>query len=396
MRACMVSYSLYESDNRVRRYAETLAKQGYEVDAVALRGEGESNEVSTIEGVRFFPIQRRIRNEKSRFSYLLKLTAFFLKSMWFLTRQHMQQPYDLIHVHSVPDFEVFAALYPKLQGAKVILDIHDIVPEFYASKFNRPSQSLTFKLLVFAERLSASFSDHVIASNHIWEKRLSQRSVDSSKLTTIINFPDTRIFRPQGRTRTDDRFIFLYPGSLNYHQGIDLAIRAFLRVATECNTAEFHIYGSGEQVPALLELVKSLGLQDKIKFRISLPIDKIARVMENADVGLVPKRKSGFGNEAFSTKTLEFMSLRVPVIVPDTAIDSYYFDSNVAEFFRAEDEQSLATAMLLLIQNEQRRRQLAANAGEFVKKFTWQANQSIYLDLVNALLKVEPRVEYVS
>lgn len=396
MRACMVSYSIYESDNRVRRYAETLVQQGYEVDAVALSAEGQPQTASIIEGVRFFPIQRRIRDEKGRFSYLFKILFFFFRSMWFLIRQHKKEPYDLIHVHSVPDFEVFAAWYPKLKGAKVILDIHDIVPEFYASKFQTSQQSLAFRLLVLAERLSTGFSDHVIASNHIWEKRLSERSVEESKLTTIINFPDTRIFRTEGKTRRDDKFIFMYPGSLNYHQGIDLAIEAFSRVTNLCPNAEFHIYGSGEQIPSLLQLIKKLELEEKVIFKNSLPIDKIARVMENADVGLVPKRKEGFGNEAFSTKILEFMSLGVPVIVPNTAIDTYYFNPNVVEFFNAGEEESLVDAMLLLTNDAKRRQSLSSNAIEFVRKYSWQANQEMYLDIVGVLLKHHPSLACVS
>jgi len=36
MRACMLAYTFYESDNRVMRYAETLARQGCQVEIVAL------------------------------------------------------------------------------------------------------------------------------------------------------------------------------------------------------------------------------------------------------------------------------------------------------------------------------------------------------------------------
>lgn len=39
-KACMLAYSFYESDNRVRRYAETLVKQGYQVDVITLRKDG--------------------------------------------------------------------------------------------------------------------------------------------------------------------------------------------------------------------------------------------------------------------------------------------------------------------------------------------------------------------
>ena len=53
MRACMVAYTFYDSDNRVRRYAETLARQGYQVDVVALRNPGCYEGITTINGVLF-------------------------------------------------------------------------------------------------------------------------------------------------------------------------------------------------------------------------------------------------------------------------------------------------------------------------------------------------------
>jgi glycosyltransferase involved in cell wall biosynthesis len=385
MKACMVSYSIYDSDNRVRRYAETLVKNGYRVDAVALRRETQGKN-NVINGVRVFRLQSRVKNEKSKFDYLAKLVLFFLRSLLFLTREQLKERYDLIHVHSVPDFEVFAALYPKIMGSKVILDIHDIVPEFYASKFSASQNSLMFKSLVTMERMSTAFSDHVIASNHIWQKRLQGRSVAESKVTTILNFPDTQVFQLKGRNRDDDKFILLYPGTLNYHQGLDIAIRAFSAIKDNVPKAEFHIYGSGDQSEFLKSLVGELGLENKVFFKGSLAVEQMVRVIENADLGIVPKRKSGFGNEAFSTKILEFMAMGVPVIVPDTEIDTYYFDEKVAKFFRADDEKSLADAMFLLIKNAAVRERLVRSASEFVKQYTWDVNQHIYLDLVDSLL----------
>src|SRR6185312_16245180 len=128
MRACMVAYTFYETDNRVRRYAETLVRRGDQVDAIVLRRAGQSS-FETINGVNVYRIQRRVIDEGGPFSYLVKLLLFFIRSMWLLTLRHLKKPYDLIHVHPVPDFQVFATLVPRLMGAKVILDIHDIVPE---------------------------------------------------------------------------------------------------------------------------------------------------------------------------------------------------------------------------------------------------------------------------
>jgi glycosyltransferase involved in cell wall biosynthesis len=386
MRACMVAYTFYESDNRVRRYAETLVQNGYRVDAIALRREKQSDQTTIVSGVRVFHIQCRVKNETSRLAYLGKLLLFFLRSMVLLTWEQIKDPYDLIHVHSVPDFEVFAALYPKLAGSKVVLDIHDIVPEFYASKFGVSPQSVVFRLLVAVERLSAAFSDHVIAANHIWHQRLRDRSVQDCKLTAILNFPDTQMFRRHGRNRSDNKFIVLYPGSLNYHQGVDIAVRAFAIVKDQAPEAEFHIYGSGEQFEYLKSLIMELKLQDRVFLRGSLPIDQMVSVMENADMGVVPKRKNSFGNEAFSTKILEFMVMGVPVILPDTDIDTHYFNDSVAKFFRADDEQSLAAAMAQLMKDLKLREDLVKNASEFVKQYSWNANQAVYLDLVDSLV----------
>jgi glycosyltransferase involved in cell wall biosynthesis len=381
----MVSYSFYESDNRVRRYAETLVKLGYSVDAVALR-RGELPEQEWISGVRVFRIQGRAKDEKGKLDYFGKMIAFFVRSSFFLVREQRKQRYDLIHVHSLPDFEVFAALYPKLTGSKIILDIHDIVPEFYASKFNASPKSLAFRMLCRVEQMSAAFSDHVIASNHIWEKRLEGRSVAASKVTTILNYPDTGIFQTRGRTRSDDKFIILYPGSLNYHQGLDVAIRAFSLIRDKVPNAELHIFGTGGEFASLKLLIAELGLQSRILLKGALPIDEMARVIENADLGVVPKRKNGFGNEAFSTKILEFMALNVPMIIPDTEVDTYYFDDTVAKFFCAGDESSLADAMLLMINNRELRETLARNATKFVEDYSWDVNQGKYLGLVDALI----------
>src|ERR1700720_1544176 len=82
MKVCMVAYSFYEGDNRVRRYAETLARRGDRVDVVSLRQKGQPPR-GIINGVHVFRIQRRVVNEKSKFSYLGRLLLFFMRSMAF-------------------------------------------------------------------------------------------------------------------------------------------------------------------------------------------------------------------------------------------------------------------------------------------------------------------------
>ena len=384
MRVCMVGYTFYEFDNRVRRYAETLAKRGDQVDVIALRRQGQSPE-EVINGVHVFRIQERIVNETAKLSYLLRSLLFFFRSMLFLITRQLRSPYALIHLHTPPDFEVFAAWFPKLMGAKIILDIHDLLPEFYASKFNTSLDSPICKLLTAIEKVSAAFADHVVAANHIWQRKLVARSVKLHNCTTILNFPDQSIFGPRERSRTNHRFVILYPGSLSYHQGVDIAIRAFALIKNRVPCAEFHIYGAGDQQASLRCLIAELGLEDRVFLKQPVPLTEVSALMQTADLGVVPKRSESFGNQAFSTKILEFMSVGVPVIVSDTEIDRSYFDDSLVKFFRSNDEKDLADSMLLLIQDGELRRRLAQNAEEFISRNHWDAKKSDYLNLVDSL-----------
>ena len=386
LRVAMLSYSFYDIDTRVARYAETLAKRGDHVDAIAL-GQNGQPAFEKFNGVHIHRIQRRERNERGRISFLSRILKFWVKSSLVINEKHQRDPYDLIHVHSVPDFEVFAAWLPKLRGAKIILDIHDIVPEFYAAKFRGGKGSLLYKMLILVERISCAFADHVIISNHIWGKTL-RRSVNRGKCSIYLNYPDPLLFHRRPRTRKDGKFIMMYPGTLNWHQGLDLAIRAFSKISGVVPEAEFHIYGQGESRKDLMDLASRAGLDGRITFHNMLPKEQIAGEMANADLAVVPKRNDFFGGEAFSTKILEFMALGVPVLVSATKIDKYYFNDSIVRFFRPEDEEDLAESMLEMIKEPHRRNSLAENALKFVEEYSWEKRKWEYLNLVDRLVAV--------
>ena len=384
-RACMLAYTFYESDNRVMRYAESLAGQGWSVDVIALRRPGATT-CENLNGVQVYRIQERVINETGPLSYLKRIISFLFRSAWWVTKKHLQQPYSLIHIHSVPDFEVFAALIPKLLGARLILDIHDIVPEFFASKFKTAHKGFLYRLLIMAEKISIAFSDHVIISNHLWQKTLEGRSVKSQKCTTIINYPDPAIFRPLPKDPTAKKIILLYPGTINHHQGLDIAVRAFGRIKDLVPHAFFHIYGEGPNKHEVIDLIRREGLEDRVLVFDSLPIRQIARVMAAADIGLVPKRNDSFGGDAFSTKTLEFMTCNVPIILSRTRIDNYYFNNSVVTFFEPENEDDLAQAMLRLVLDKEHRSRQAHQAQRFALKNSWRVKSALYNELVERLV----------
>ena len=136
----------------------------------------------------------------------------------------------------------------------------------------------------------------------------------------------------------------------------------------------------------LQSLIQELHLRDRVVLHDQIPLREMPAVIETDTLGIVPKRKDTFGNEAFSTKILEFMAMGVPVIVSDTKVDRHYFNDSVVRFFRGEDEDDLARAMLDLIEHPEKRRALSECAAEFVAKNDWAPKEQEYLSLVDGLL----------
>jgi glycosyltransferase involved in cell wall biosynthesis len=391
-RVCMVTHSHFWSDARVSRYAEALAERGDKVDVIALRRSPQDAAQETVGNITLFCVQSRYaKREKSRLSHLFPVLRFLVTSSFWIVRQHRRNPYDLVHVHNVPDFLVFAAWRPKLARAKLILDIHDIVPEFYASKFGAGQNSIAIRLLKWIERASAHFADHVIISNHLWRDKYATRNRLNGKCSVFINNVDARIFRPRPRSRNDDRIIIIFPGGLQWHQGLDIAIRAFRIVRAELPNAEFHIYGDGNLKDELILLVEQLGLHGAVQFFDPVPVRQVADIMANADLGIVPKRADSFGDEAYSTKIMEFMSLGIPVVVSSTRIDNFYFDDSVVRFFESGNVDALARAMLEVIRDRKLSGSLVANGLDYVARNNWDSRRAAYLSLVDCLISGEQK-----
>ena len=384
---CMVAYSPYEADNRIRRYAETLVKRGDQVDVIAISGTDFEQQEKEINGVTVYRVQHRQQNERSKWTYASRLLRFLVRSSAALTRLHKQNRYDVIHIHNMPDFLVFAAWYPKLTGTKLILDIHDVVPELFASKFRTRLKSAYTWLLKAVEKVSATFVDHVIVSNHLWYDTVVARSAGEGKCSVVINHVDPEMFFRHARTRTDGKFVVLFPGSLQWHQGLDIAINAFARVKAQVPTAEFHLYtGAGGNLQSELKRqVKQLGLEGSVKFNGGMPLDQMAQLIANADLGVVPKRADSFGNEAYSTKIMEFMSQGVPIVVSRTKIDTFYFKEGDVHFFQSGDSEAMAKAMLEVINDRDLRESLVARGYKYVERNSWGTKKKEYLDLIDSL-----------
>ena len=145
------------------------------------------------------------------------------------TRRFLIGKVDLLHVHNMPDFLVFAAIIPRLFKKKLILDIHDSMPETYSAKFDRLI-SISFKILCMEESLSATLSHKVIYVNHVQKEILMSRRIPERINLVSMNIPDPKRFTITGRrsfhAQDQHTFKMIYQGTIAKRLGVDLVIKA--------------------------------------------------------------------------------------------------------------------------------------------------------------------------
>jgi glycosyltransferase involved in cell wall biosynthesis len=178
----------------------------------------------------------------------------------------------------------------------------------------------------------------------------------------------------------------MYPGTINWHQGLDIAVKAFDKIAGKYPDLEFHIYGDGPSKNEIDNLIQSLGLQKRVFLKGLVPFEKVPELMSDCDIGIIPKRNDSFGGEAFSTKSLEFMAMGVPIVISRTKIDNFYFNERVVCFFEPGDDNDLAQKLDLLLGRPENTERQAKAADAFVKRFQWQQNENIYMSILNKIV----------
>ena len=275
----MIAYSVV-SDSRIQRYSRALLERGDSVEFIGLSKKVPQKYKSTYP-IPQYTLFTRNQNEKSVFSYLMPFLAFLILSTIKCTLLYFKKRYDIIHYHNIPDFGIFCTIIPKLMGAKVILDIHDLVPEFYMRKFSVSENHVVIHLLKWIEKISASYADHVITVTDIWRQRLIERSVSPDKCKVILNAPDPLIFNQMKRKeiKNQNRFTISYHGNLTEPTGVDIAIKAVAIARKQIPDISFKIFGYGREYERLLNLRNSLDVNDAVVFKKPVPNEYISKLL---------------------------------------------------------------------------------------------------------------------
>jgi len=386
-KVCMIAYTFYKSDPRVRREAEALAARGDLIDFICLEDQAPLEEKELL-GVKLYPLAAGKYQGASTIRYLLEYVIFLLRASWLVTRLFFKKRYDVIHVHTMPDFLVFAALVPKLFGAKVILDVHDLMPELYICKF-RKSDNLMIRLITWVERLSVGFAHRAIAVHVPHRDALIKHGNPAGKFSVLMNVPDPRIFEKihlNGEAGKRDKFRLIYHGTVARRHGLEIALRAIQSIKDQIPNLEFLVVGHGDDLERIKKLVEEMGLGEQVKFQGRVAVEKLPECLKQADLGVVPLLYDEFTRYMLPLKLMEYVRLGIPAIVTRTETIEAYFDDKMVRYVKSGDEKELAQTILELYRNPQARDGLVENSARFNSKFNWDNEKMNYYGIVDALV----------
>jgi glycosyltransferase involved in cell wall biosynthesis len=391
-RVAVVLFSHYPSDPRPRRAAEALFQLGMNVEVICLRRDQLEPRRETCEGISIRRISLK-RQRGGRFSYVFQYSAFIFISFLVLAFRSLTRRYHLVHVHNMPDILAFAALVPKVLGAKIILDLHDPMPELMMTIFGLTTESFGVRMLKRFERWSVNFAHTVLTVNKACKRLFTARGCPPEKVHVVMNSPDEEIFKYRDAAQCsiehnrEKPFVIMYHGSLVERHGLDIGVSALGIIKQTISQAELRIYGpSTPFLEQVLNSVRGSALEESVRYFGPKTLGQIVEAIDECDVGIIPNRRSIFTEINTPTRILEYLSQGKPVIAPAAPGILDYFSEAQLILFELGDANDLARKLKYVWLHPKEVEKTVRLGQTVYQGHRWSAERTKFTNLVSELL----------
>jgi len=194
---------------------------------------------------------------------------------------------------------------------------------------------------------------------------LVRRGIPRNSIRVIYNGVDSKALTPDPSERADEP-VFVYLGRLKKYKRVDLVIRAFADLNLPEATLE--IAGTGNYRANLEGLVRSLHLEDRVRFLGFVPEDQKVHLLRRAWASVLASPKEGWG-----ISNLEAAACGTPVIAANSpGIRESVIDGETGFLVPQNEPEAMAAAMRGLVQSPDLVNLLGTAARKFAETFTWE------------------------
>jgi len=271
-------------------------------------------------------------------------------------------------------------LLARIKRKKIVIQVHNVLPH-EAKAWDKGLTSLIFKM-----------ADKLILHTKTMGEMLASTLPEVKNKIEIIPYgplslyPDPGISQEEAKRSLDvppGSKMVLFFGNVRQYKGVETLLEAFREVLLSYPDTTLVIAGRvwGKKEP-WLRLIRSLGIQDRVKFLAGyIPGEKVPVLFKAADIVVLPYRKfsslSGVAMVAFGFgKALvlsDVGSLRE--IAPDPEV-----------LFRPGDSEDLKRALLRVLRDESYQKKLEERAREIASGFSWDTVSRKLVELYREIL----------
>jgi glycosyltransferase involved in cell wall biosynthesis len=382
-RICIIRQSIYPYDLLVRREAETLRQAGYETHVICLDRPDDENDRQLEEVINHVYVHRLpLRRKKtSNARYIFDYLSFAILACIKVTKLHLKRRFDVIQVNNMPDLLVFAAIVPKILGAKVVSMMYEPTPELWEDlRKSRPPF-----LLELVEQRSLAFADLTFTVTQQLKDAYVARGAKPEKIKVVLNAPDESFLErgaiDPSSSDKDGCFGIICHGAIEERYGQDTILEAIALVKDQIPSLRVRILGKGTYVEQMLERRNQLGLEDSVDYLGYVPLEQMIHELQIADIGIVAQKSSPYSNLVHTGKMYEYIAFGKAVLASRLNAVEAYFGRDALAYFEPGDPRSLAEGILDLFQHPERRQFLARNAQALYSLYSWEKQKEIYLSV---------------
>lgn len=255
---------------------------------------------------------------------------------------------DIVHTHLF-GADVWAGLAAKIAGVAVIIKTeHNVnLDEGGIKKMVKKISSNVFKKIV---AVSPSVKEHMIM----------EEGMAKDRITIIYNGIDLARFKSKEKQVFSSPPILINVSRFETQKAHEYLIRAFKKI--ENRQWILWLVGEGSLKPEIEQMVKDMGLSDKVKF-MGLRHD-VPNVLAQADIFVFPSLWEGLGIAA-----LEAGAVGLPIVATKVeGIKDLFQDNKNALLVEAKDEGALAEAISWMLEHPDKAMFLGRQAQNLVKE----------------------------
>lgn len=347
---------------RLHEIGKRLVNKGYKVCVVCGKTEPHLPDSEEIDGMKVYYVKTipeflfRFR----RLSFYLSRYLFYFLSIQKIYR--VGRSVNLI-VDDLSPAPSFAYLIGKIQKKTVYATIH----EFFSFGWFKSMDPVSACLSLLSHYLLKLFIfDSIITVSQFTKNRLVKFGLNPERIFVIPNGIDLPSFnKSDGHPSQNNSLAIL--GRLVKQKGHIYLIEAMKRVVKEVPDAKLNVIGDGPLRSSLEAKVREYRLDTNIVFRGGVADQEKFKMLCSSNIFVLPSLKEGFG-----IVLLEAMACGLPIVANDLPVlREVSIDGQNGYLVDVKNPEELAGKIVVLLKDEQRRKEMGKYNREYVKQFNW-------------------------